>query len=72
MLGANEFLPSTKFIQVLGQILCNDESSLNGICNNILFLIAGYDKAQLNQVRSLFELSIFCAFEKSCPVIMQC
>lgn len=50
MLGQYEFLPSTKFLQLIGQAMCNEESGFKEICNNILFLIAGYDKPQLNQV----------------------
>ncbi|GLV35384.1 uncharacterized protein CBL_01466 [Carabus blaptoides fortunei] len=48
MIGAYEFLPSTKFMQLIGQLLCNDNSLVQDMCSNILFLIAGYDSEQLN------------------------
>lgn len=58
MLGAYEFLPSTKFMGMIGSALCHDHSIVQDMCSNILFLIAGFDSVQLNKVRSFLETYI--------------
>lgn len=65
MLGLYEFLPSSKFIQLLGDLLCDEESNFKGICSNILFLIAGFDKAQLNEVFEYITIYFQSKFNKT-------
>jgi len=45
----NEFLPSNAFMEFLGRTLCHENSGLQFLCSNVLFLLAGYNSAQLNQ-----------------------
>lgn len=49
MLGVSEFLPSRNMMVLGGQKACEDSSVLQGACVNALFLICGYDSAQLNR-----------------------
>ncbi|KAG8230454.1 hypothetical protein J437_LFUL009942 [Ladona fulva] len=49
MIGMNEFLPSTNFMSFVGDELCREQVVTQGICNNILFLLCGYDSNQLNE-----------------------
>lgn len=58
MFGINEFLPDTKFTTFIGRVICNEHSMTSGICTNVLFLIAGFDYKQLNQVTIFVCLSI--------------
>ncbi|KAI5703784.1 hypothetical protein M8J75_016203 [Diaphorina citri] len=48
-LGFYEFLPNNKFLVLVDQMLCQRGSLIQGICDNVLFLIAGYDSEQLNK-----------------------
>ena len=52
-----DFLPSDFLIHWLADHVC-DEHELDLICSNIVFLIAGYDKTQLNMVslRKLYKI----------------
>lgn len=50
MIGLYEFLPHSDFMELAGMTLCRDESSFQDVCSNILFLIAGYDSQELNEV----------------------
>lgn len=50
MTGLYEFLPSNELMEFLGQTLCHQNSSMNVICSNVLFLIGGYNPDQLDQV----------------------
>jgi len=49
LLGLYEFLPSNELIALGGQVACREEAVTQSICENILFLIAGYKSDQLNQ-----------------------
>ncbi|XP_059612669.1 lipase 3-like [Phlebotomus argentipes] len=49
LLGINEFAPSTQMMQMGGELVCRDESPVQEVCSNALFLIAGYDSEQLNR-----------------------
>ncbi|EAT35491.1 AAEL012350-PA [Aedes aegypti] len=49
MLGVNELLPSHKMMIAGGQKACEDTSTLQEVCVNVIFLICGYDSAQLNR-----------------------
>ncbi|XP_047987534.1 lipase 3-like [Leguminivora glycinivorella] len=48
IIGANEFLPNGKINELAGQTLCVEESIAQALCTNLLFLICGYNDAQLN------------------------
>ena len=50
-LGVREFLPNNAFMEFLGQTLCHQNSPVQAICSNVLFIVMGYDFAQLNSVR---------------------
>ena len=51
-LGLGEFLPSNAFMDWMAGFFC-DEGSLQGICTNIIFVLCGFDEAQVN--RTLLE-----------------
>ncbi|XP_059621083.1 lipase 3-like [Phlebotomus argentipes] len=51
LLGVDEFAPSTKMMQLGGEMACRDESPFQEVCANALFLIAGYDSEQLNRTQ---------------------
>ncbi|XP_046394227.1 lipase 3-like [Ischnura elegans] len=48
MLGLDEFLPSSDLMHFLGKVACEDGAIVQPLCTNILFLLSGYDSAQLN------------------------
>ena len=50
VLGIREFLPNNAFMEFLGQTLCHQNSPIQIICSNVLFIMGGYDMAQLNTV----------------------
>lgn len=43
-------MPHSDLLTLIGQMACNDDASTQDICGSILFLIAGFDSAQLDQV----------------------
>ncbi|KAF7405865.1 hypothetical protein HZH68_005234 [Vespula germanica] len=47
-LGQNEFLPHSNLINFLAKFGCDLTSLGTTICSNIIFLIAGFDKPQMN------------------------
>lgn len=49
MLGVTEFLPSNEMMILGGQKACEDSSVLQKACANALFLVCGYDSAQMNR-----------------------
>lgn len=74
MFGVDEFLPSSGFMEFIGQALCRDGAITQGLCGNVLFLLCGFDSSQLNEVK-LFELTkgIFFTsdfFKTALPVII--
>lgn len=50
LLGIYEFLPSNELFALGGQVACRDEAITQSVCENILFLIAGYKSDQMNEV----------------------
>merc|ERR1719270_3078026 len=46
-LGLGEFLPSNSFIDWIAGFFC-DEGILQGVCSNVIFILAGYNEAQVN------------------------
>merc|ERR1712215_430159 len=47
MMGVGEFLPSNLLIDCLATLFCH-ETVTQGLCTNILFIICGFDEAQMN------------------------
>lgn len=56
MFGVYEFLPSNELITMVGDTFCNDDALTQVLCTNVIFLITGFNKKQLNTV-CYFELS---------------
>ena len=51
MMGQNEFLATNEFIDWLAGYACKPaEGWMDEICENILFLIAGFDEPKFNMV----------------------
>ncbi|KAK4872302.1 hypothetical protein RN001_016426 [Aquatica leii] len=48
LVGANEFLPTTKFLAIVGKFLCSDNSVTQVLCTNALFALAGFNQKQMN------------------------
>jgi len=46
-LGLGEFLPSNSFIDWIAGFFC-DEGILQGVCSNVIYILAGWDEAQVN------------------------
>lgn len=59
VLGMYEFMPNNDLLGLGANAVCHDASFLQGLCSNVLFLIAGYNSAQLNTV-SAIEVSSRC------------
>ena len=49
MLGVHEFMPSNEMMILGGYWTCRDESPFQVVCANSLFLIGGYNSAQMNR-----------------------
>lgn len=47
-LGIYDFMPSNWLIQWLASEVCDDAMATQAICRNIMFLIAGYNKNEMN------------------------
>lgn len=45
MMGVGEFLPSNLFMDCIASMFCHSGSS--ALCSNVLFIIAGFDEAQV-------------------------
>ena len=54
--GVRDFLPSDDIIHWLATYVCKP-SDLKELCSNIIFIICGFDKPQLNMVSSLVILN---------------
>nr|CAD7449254.1 unnamed protein product [Timema bartmani] len=50
MLGMHEFSPSNTLMTILGQSLCKNMVINNMVCNMALFLMAGFNSIEMNQV----------------------
>ncbi|XP_049768597.1 lipase 3-like [Schistocerca cancellata] len=49
LIGLGEFLPSNEFITMAGEIMCSDGAFTQDICANIMFLIGGFNEAEMNK-----------------------
>jgi len=50
LLGYEDFLPSTDFLREFGGIVCNNPD-LAWACADVIFILCGYDKTNLNDTR---------------------
>merc|ERR1712038_1426518 len=49
LLGIGEFLPDSLLIDCLASLFCNEGEITQGLCTNILFILCGFDEAQMNK-----------------------
>lgn len=49
VLGVYEFMPNTRIMRKVGRRVCNRETPLRRLCSNVLFLLGGFNAAQLNE-----------------------
>lgn len=49
MLGVYEFMPTSDMMEKGGYLICRDESPFQDVCANVLFLIGGFNSAQLDR-----------------------
>lgn len=56
-LGIYEFLPNNELMTMLGQAACRDKAWFQFMCSNVLFLIGGFNSAQMNSVSSAVHLT---------------
>jgi len=50
VVGDGEFLPNTKLIDWLTDLVCPVDKTVESLCEDILFLICGFDKDNMNLV----------------------
>lgn len=43
-----EFLPSNEIMDFLGATICHEESLIQGLCSNVVFILCGFNSEQLN------------------------
>jgi len=48
-MGMGEFLPSNWLMDMIAFWACGDLSIIQGVCENVVFLLTGYDKTQMNE-----------------------
>lgn len=48
LIGWAEFLPSYDFLATVGDSLCGDDSLMQVLCTNALFVVCGFNKDQMN------------------------
>lgn len=48
--GAKEFSPSLKLTEYISNVFCSKDSYFLRVCDNLLFVLAGFDPQQLNDV----------------------
>lgn len=75
LLGDGEFLPQSKLVDLLAKYLCGEGDLGKEICENLMFVFAGYDKNQLTDVslKSLKQTTFspkLLFFQEILPVIM--
>ena len=52
LLGVGELFPSAAYMDYLAETFCDSEANYADICYNFIFLIAGPDSEELNEVRN--------------------
>ena len=48
LMGIGEFLPDSLLIDCLASLFCNEGELTQGLCTNILFILCGFDEAQVD------------------------
>ena len=48
LMGVGEFLPSNLLMDCLASLFCH-ETITQGLCTNILFILCGFDEAQVER-----------------------
>ena len=51
LLGVGQLLPSDSYMEYVAEKWCDSESTIADMCYNFLFIIAGPDSEELNEVR---------------------
>ena len=49
LMGIGEFLPDSLLIDCLASLFCHEGELTQGLCTNILFILCGFDEAQMNK-----------------------
>jgi len=49
LMGIGEFLPDSFLIDCLASLFCHEGEITQGLCTNILFVLCGFDEAQMNK-----------------------
>jgi len=49
LLGANEFLPSDEYMTIVSELVCEPFELTQFICDDILFVLCGFDSKELNK-----------------------
>ena len=50
LLGHGEFLPNDELMKILAQFVCPFDREVEDICEDVIFIICGYDKSNINIV----------------------
>lgn len=50
LIGLYEFTPSGEGMRIFQELICTEDAITQPFCSNVLFLIAGFDKEQFNNV----------------------
>jgi len=48
-MGMGEFFPSSWLMDLIAFFACGDNSLIQGVCENVVFMLTGYDKTQMNE-----------------------
>ena len=54
LMGVGEFLPSNLLMDCLASLFCH-ETITQGLCTNILFVLCGFDEAQVHSSMGLVD-----------------
>ncbi len=49
-MGVNEFVPTNKMLELFAELACDATMRERKLCENVLFLLTGYDEQQMNLV----------------------
>ena len=61
IIGYNEFMPSDELMTYVAETFCEPDEESQFICNDIMFLLGGYDPDQLNEVSSSSCVTTSCS-----------
>ena len=49
LMGVGEFLPTNLLMDCLASLFCHETEITQGLCTNILFVLCGFDEAQVQR-----------------------